>query len=268
LIREIKPLVNQLYSERLIDKFFFIRYADPHWHLRIRFKLVDPEHNMGKVTSMFYERIKGYCERKTVWKIQADQYDRELIRYGAENIENSEQIFYLDSAFALESLEVSTSEKHRWHTCMLSADQFIECFGLSLDQKVAFTKMNSLNFQDEFRANNSAARKLINEKYRLHKPEIENLFKANTVETYLLERSNGVRICSQNIERHIGKGTLSVGKENLLSSYIHMSINRVMRSKPRVYEMLIYDFLHTFYSTKLKSKKVTNREPMDALRRS
>lgn len=34
----ILPIINQLYEHRLIDLFFFIRYNDPDFHIRIRFK--------------------------------------------------------------------------------------------------------------------------------------------------------------------------------------------------------------------------------------
>jgi len=254
LVKEIRPIVNQLYKDKIIDGFFFIRYADPHWHLRIRFKLTDTLH-LGKVTSLFYERTKKYCTHGAIWKIQSDQYDRELKRYGAENINNTEQIFFADSVFTLETLNKSFSEKSRWHACLLSANQFMDFFNLSLSQKVDFTKMNSLNFQHEFGANNPIARKLINEKYKSNRLEIEDVLVNGTHNHFLIERDKMMSGCYENINKYYENGKLDVEKESLLSSYIHMSVNRIIRSKPRVYEMLIYDFLHSFYVTKTKFDK-------------
>ncbi|MEF9476554.1 thiopeptide-type bacteriocin biosynthesis protein [Chryseobacterium sp. 1B4] len=39
---KIKPLADQLIEENVIDQWFFIRYNDPKYHLRIRFKCTDP----------------------------------------------------------------------------------------------------------------------------------------------------------------------------------------------------------------------------------
>ena len=41
LANEISSLTQELLSDGLIDKWFFIRYADPEKHLRLRFKLTD-----------------------------------------------------------------------------------------------------------------------------------------------------------------------------------------------------------------------------------
>ena len=37
LIDVIKPLTESLLKEKIIDKWFFIRYSDPENHLRVRF---------------------------------------------------------------------------------------------------------------------------------------------------------------------------------------------------------------------------------------
>ena len=41
----------------------------------------------------------------------------------------------------------------------------------------------------------------------------------------------------------------------ILSSYIHMSINRLFRSKQRKNEMVIYDFLNKYYLWKANTQK-------------
>ncbi|MFL5751993.1 MAG: thiopeptide-type bacteriocin biosynthesis protein [Bacteroidia bacterium] len=39
--------------------------------------------------------------------------------------------------------------------------------------------------------------------------------------------------------------------DDLVSSYIHMTINRSFRSRQRTHEMVIYDFLYRYYKSKL-----------------
>ena len=42
---------------------------------------------------------------------------------------------------------------------------------------------------------------------------------------------------------------LEISITNLLASFIHMSINRCFRSKQRLYEMMLYDFLYRKYKS-------------------
>jgi thiopeptide-type bacteriocin biosynthesis protein len=37
---------------------------------------------------------------------------------------------------------------------------------------------------------------------------------------------------------------LEVSLDNVVASFIHMSVNRCFRSKQRLYEMMLYDFLY------------------------
>ena len=41
LTETIKPVTEYLLNQGLIDSWFFIRYGDPDFHIRIRFHLVD-----------------------------------------------------------------------------------------------------------------------------------------------------------------------------------------------------------------------------------
>ncbi|WP_127138032.1 thiopeptide-type bacteriocin biosynthesis protein [Flagellimonas oceanensis] len=44
LSQAIKPLVSNLIGRKLIDKWFFIRYTDPDFHIRIRLKISDTKY--------------------------------------------------------------------------------------------------------------------------------------------------------------------------------------------------------------------------------
>jgi thiopeptide-type bacteriocin biosynthesis protein len=51
------------------------------------------------------------------------------------------------------------------------------------------------------------------------------------------------------------KQLLEVPLEKLLVSYIHMMINRLFRSKQRLYEMVIYDMLEKYYTSMIAKLK-------------
>ncbi len=42
--RTLLPLLRELYEAKLIDDWFFIRYTDPDFHLRLRLLVARPEH--------------------------------------------------------------------------------------------------------------------------------------------------------------------------------------------------------------------------------
>ena len=44
-------------------------------------------------------------------------------------------------------------------------------------------------------------------------------------------------------------------RTKLMGSYIHMLINRLFKSKQRLHEMVIYDFLFRYYKSEIAKKK-------------
>lgn len=47
--------------------------------------------------------------------------------------------------------------------------------------------------------------------------------------------------------------------ESLLSSYTHMSLNRLFISKNRIYELVLYDFLRRYYTSEIAKRKYTEK---------
>ena len=80
LLEVIQPLRQYLLENKLIDKWFFIRYSDPDFHLRIRFSLQNRQ-ALGIVISKLNELVKPYLENKLISSMQVDTYSRELERY-------------------------------------------------------------------------------------------------------------------------------------------------------------------------------------------
>jgi thiopeptide-type bacteriocin biosynthesis protein len=85
-----------LKQNQLVSHWFFIRYSDPDFHLRIRFYLPDI-HNIDKVISQIHKSLQNYFQIGLIRKIQYDTYNREIERYGENTMDLSEQIFCADS---------------------------------------------------------------------------------------------------------------------------------------------------------------------------
>lgn len=52
----------------------------------------------------------------------------------------------------------------------------------------------------------------------------------------------------------INKRSNKITIEYLLTSYIHMMLNRLFKSKNRIYELVLYDFLRRYYASKIARK--------------
>ena len=72
LLREaISPLVRQAMEAGEAKRWFFIRYGDPEWHLRLRFQ-GDPALLAGKVLPRLYAALESHHGQGKLWRMQLD----------------------------------------------------------------------------------------------------------------------------------------------------------------------------------------------------
>ncbi|WP_428741653.1 thiopeptide-type bacteriocin biosynthesis protein [Tenacibaculum sp.] len=230
----IKPLVSLLFEKKLISKWFFIRYADPETHLRIRFRLNNTK-DIGSVILEFQKQITFLIETKQVWDIQIGTYKRELERYGENTIDNAESFFYRDSEAVLNLIEQTIDDKDRFVYTLKYIEQIISTFNFSKKQELLFLERNKNQFQKEFSTNKSM-RKEMNAKYN----EITQVSLITELTLLSTQQKEIIAVfLTKNEEKK-----LQVSLESLLASLIHMLVNRIFNSKQRMYEMLLYDFLY------------------------
>lgn len=96
----IIPFCEQLLKQKDIKKFFFLRYADPEFHIRLRL-FGEKEKIQNNVFSQVNQYFKELQDNGLLSKAVIDTYIREVERYGGtELIELAEEVFYYDSVFA------------------------------------------------------------------------------------------------------------------------------------------------------------------------
>lgn len=267
LIEIINTVSEQLYAEKLIDKWFFIRYADPKIHTRWRLKL-NGEKKIGKVIETVFEACKPYTDSGHIHKIQIDTYKRELERYGTNSMELAETLFWYDSVMIvsmLEQIEGDEGEKIRWLFSMRAIDQLLADFNYSTQQKLDLISVLAENFGKEFSLDSSLILQLSN-KYRDEKKVIfDFLNRENDKESPYMPLFELLDIKSQKSQRIISEiislklnNQLEIPIDNLLSSLIHMIMNRLFRSKQRLHEMVIYGFLFRYYRSEIAKEKYNN----------
>jgi thiopeptide-type bacteriocin biosynthesis protein len=259
----IEPLANPLISNRIIDKWFFIRYSDPKFHLRVRFHSTHPEH-VPAVVMNFNQTMKKHVQNQLVWKIQADTYNRELERYGTDTMELSETLFWLDSEMIckiIASEKVKQDENLRWLLGLKMLDVLLDDFGFSLSEKCDLMKNLQDNFGKEFGIN-AEYRRQFGQKYRNEKAKIEMFLDKNTEQDdeytelfyTIFEKSNASKPVIKEIRDKI-TATNNPTLNDLLSSYIHMTLNRLFRTQQRMHELVLYDYLFRYYNSSLARQK-------------
>ncbi|WP_136465410.1 thiopeptide-type bacteriocin biosynthesis protein [Flagellimonas onchidii] len=262
LVNLFGPLAQKMINQALIKKWFFVRYGTPEFHIRIRFEIAKTE-NLGTVIDLLHHELKGYFENELIWGIQTDTYARELNRYGQKSIELSEELFFLDSKLILTFLSwrnLENPDELRWLFSLKLLDFYINSFGFDLKRKIKLFNRLKTNYGFEFNMSRSL-KKQLDKKYRENYKKIESFLIANNKKEVQLINGLFIENKSQ-IKKLIEKGLFANGKDNqdqVVESYLHMTMNRVFHSKNRQHEMVCYDFLYRFYSSKLARIKHQKR---------
>ena len=74
LRNEMIGYVREMLKNNIIDKWFFIRYSDPDFHLRLRLHMKDPR-NFTCIFNRFFEYFQPVVNADLVWNIQCDDFD-------------------------------------------------------------------------------------------------------------------------------------------------------------------------------------------------
>jgi thiopeptide-type bacteriocin biosynthesis protein len=257
LLDIIEPLVEELLSDKIINKWFFIRYSDPDFHLRVRFHITDNS-ALSFIILKLNNLIKPYLENRQVSSLQTDTYSRELERYGHQTIEEGETLFFYDSNMTLELLnliEGDKGEQYRWHFGCMAVDSLLSDFNYSEREKLDLMERLQLGFGQEFGMNNQLKVQL-DKKFRDERNLIRSflLYENDFYNPFYKVLEKKSSLSSNVVKKIIGlhqNNKLELELNNLLGSYIHMLLNRIFKSKQRLNEMVIYSLLYRFYRSEI-----------------
>lgn len=256
LINTLFPLAKKLLREKRIEKWFFIRYADPAFHIRFRVMVTDLS-QIGNVMSAFHLHLKKACKEGLIYRMDLSTYNRELERYDSRYMEFSESLFTVDSKCILSLLNhISKSDENfRWIVALKLVDSFFDDMRLGLEKKAACMENMSEAYKKEFGYNIYNAKQL-NAIYRARRTDIINVLQNEPEKEELKAAFRSIHKKSQETRRLIGN--MVVLPEKNFSSYIHMMMNRLFRNKNRIHELLIYDFMCRYYKSEIAKSKSKN----------
>lgn len=249
LTEKLNPVILSLLENKIISKWFFIRYNDPDDHIRVRFNCETIE-NITKVINELYPVFNELIASDVIWKLQTDTYQREMERYGESTIIESESIFYYDSKMMLNYATLKPyfeKEETQLLFSFLAIDSFLNSFHLTFNDKLVLLDGLQESFKKEFNVDKQL-KKEFDKNYRELSLEIESFLTNKLVEEYaeifsaIYEKQNKVDLLVSNI-----KCNIQIPLNSFLISHVHMMINRQYASKQRTYECLIYDHLYRYY---------------------
>lgn len=251
------PVIKKLIKYNLIEKFYFIRYSDPDFHIRLRLLLSGSTY-LFKVIDIINNTLKPIVEKQLAWKIQIDTYKREIERYNPLLIESTESLFYADSVFIIKIiryLEKFQDENYRWMISLLLIDKLLFDLNFNLEHKKNLMETLSNAFKTEFGFTHSNS-KQFNNKYRSNKSTVECVLNNNIIDSNFnklvglsCQRSVMMRPFICNLKRIISQKNLNI--QDYIGSYIHMTMNRLFRTDNRLHELIIYDFMKQYYTSQI-----------------
>ncbi|MEM9001635.1 MAG: thiopeptide-type bacteriocin biosynthesis protein [Bacteroidota bacterium] len=259
LVEEILPLIGKLKQEKLTEKWFYIRYADPKQHLRIRF-LVKPGPAQSEIINLLHDALQSWINEDLIWKVQLDTYNRELERYGTNTMELSETLFQHDSEATLQFLDMiegDEGEQLRWLFGLRALDHLLGLFNYTIHEKLNTMDILKTAFGKEF-GMARPLKKQLDEKFRKERKNIGHFMEIKqTDELYgpiisvLHQKERMLHPAVSAILHLKAKNSLQLAFDNLMASHIHMLMNRLFKSKNRLNEMVCYDFLYRYYKSKM-----------------
>lgn len=224
-----------------VNSFHYLRYLDPDYHLRIRLKLADPVKS-GEMLTSISSICQPLLEDDLMWKIEAGTYEPETERYGINRMDLVEKWFFADSVFWLDWLggAVNEPDNDRWQECAFRVDWMLNRFALTLKEKSEMLDRMRKALADEFHVTRSMKNQL-DVKYRTLSAELESTVNKAAGCTEQAPVLTDLQATYPDHETMVCT--------NLIPDLVHMTLNRAFRTRQRLQELVLYDFLARYYGS-------------------
>lgn len=207
----------------LIQKHFFIRYQDSREHLRLRFQVKKGQEE--RFFREFHTWLMQERNRGMISRICMDVYEREIERYGGEDLmEAAEAFFCADSQFVESVIRAEYAGELEWSkecVAIWGIKGLLDSFGFDLEQAEDWMSANVKQTESRklFRKNETKYRRSLS----IAKDEIKQ-------EVFLAyqNRNRAAEYYDQQIRNAQSKGTTANTSNDILSVLIHMFCNRYM----------------------------------------
>jgi thiopeptide-type bacteriocin biosynthesis protein len=267
VLREaVAPVVRDALAAGDVTHWFFLRYADPDEHLRVRFA-GDPARLAATVLPALDRALAPLLAAGAVRKVMLDTYDREIERYGGDRgIELAEQLFWHDSEAVLgivELLDGDAGADARWRLALRGIDLLLEDLGLDDAGRAQVVTRGRDMLGTEFRADADFWSR-IGERFNKERAALDAVFNRDPARdadhdlepgfTLLARRSERIAPVAAELRARDAAGQLTPTIPGMAWSLIHMHANRLLHASQRAQELLLEEFLRRLHMTR-KARK-------------
>lgn len=261
LAKGIQPMLRQIAAGDALSGWFFIRYSDPEPHLRVRFK-GRPQWLAGELLPLVHRTLLPLRQRGRIWRVQIDTYEREMERYGGpEGMALAEQIFCADSEAVLDILKELEGDEGldaRWRIALLGAHRLFDECGIDEHVRRDLTAKSRDALSSDLHIGVSE-KKRIGDRFRAERSSFESLLESGARDDQVLRaaraafdrRAARTRSAVEQLRELAKSDALRVPVIELTTTYVHLHVNRMMRSAAKAHEVMLYDFLTRVYEGRL-----------------
>lgn len=238
VLREVvAPLVAE--TRDAADLWFFLRYADPEHHLRVRFH--------GDVLDKLHARVRPLLDDGRVSRVVLDTYRREVARYGGpEGIVVAERVFRHDSDAVLAIVLAAEGDAGlgiRWRAAVLGVDGLLADGGMDVPTRRAAVRRWRDGLVAEQGGTGDNAKRHAGKLFRTEREGLARLM-AGTPE----DRAEAAVLAALAARSEAIQPLLGSTREDILGSLCHMHVNRLLRGAQRTQELVVYDLLDRLYA--------------------
>jgi thiopeptide-type bacteriocin biosynthesis protein len=252
VVKTVAPLLQRAHARGQIDNWFFIRFADPNKHVRVRFHAPVAAHRHA-VDAELTAALAPLLATSVCSRVMMDMYERETSRYGGtQAMTLAEQLFTIDSSLVADLLplrEQCEDPPSRWLLALLGIELWLDAFAFTPEQCASLMGKLADGFKAEFGVR--AQQKVqLGAKYRGYRADIDRYFfgTGDVAQAQpLLARMRQARVAMRDVIGQLRtleeNGGLTVQLSDLAGSILHMHCNRMLDQQQRKQEMVLYDFM-------------------------
>lgn len=229
---QLKDFFDNISKTGAIQKFFFMRYADPKQHIRLRFYGKPQNLNMDVLPAL-NKWLYTLQEDGLIQNADISTYEREVERYGGpELIDLAENIFFYDSLAVSQLLyltRIKGTELSLNEIATVSVIHYLDSFGLSFKDQLSWFN-NLVSYKDylkEFRKGRKTFMRIGNNNDDWS--DLRNYFEdGHEIITILNQRQNAISTFIERMKHIDQKASLYNDIEDILGSIIHLHLNRLI----------------------------------------
>lgn len=215
----IRRLCEEICEAQIVHAWFFLRYADPEAHLRLRFS-GPPE----RITNMLLPHLCGWAAALIsdgrCQKFAFDTYEREVERYGGpEAVVVSETLFATDSQ-CVTGLLGCHQLPETISLAVVTVDSLLDAFGLDAGRRLSWLKSVV------------TSRKEVGEEYRARRRSLVEALRNSKalgapINDILSQRTAAMAPIVARLATMEATDALTIPLSKLYMSYVHMHCNRL-----------------------------------------